>query len=126
MRLTEGSRFSFARDPNTLTFRIKDRQNPSANWPVDMAMPLDSQTADYAVVSRVFDSTTQRIVVMAAGIGALGTIAAGEFLTDPQYMRALSAQAPKNWQLKNVQVVLTTQVINGHSGPPRVVVANFW
>lgn len=126
MRLTQGMRFTFAVDPNTIVLRIKDKQDPSANWAVDMAMPSHNLTADYALVSRVYDSTTQRMVVVAAGIGVFGTLAAGEFLTDPQYMELLAKQAPKDWEHKNVQIVITTQVINGHSGPPRIVAANFW
>jgi hypothetical protein len=126
MRLTQGMRFTFEIHPNTSVLRIKDKQNPSADWAVDMAMPSNNLTADYALVSRVYDSTTQRMVVVAAGIGAYGTLAAGEFLTDPQYMELLARQAPKDWERKNVQIVITTQVINGHSGPPHIVVASFW
>jgi len=126
MRLTQGMRFTFEIDPRTSVLRIKDKQNASANWAVDMAMPSNNLTADYALVSRVYDSTTQRMVVVAAGIGVYGTLAAGEFLTDPQYMELLAKQAPKDWERKNVQIVITTQVINGHSGPPHIVVANFW
>ena len=126
MRLTQGMRFTFDIDPNTIKLRIKDKQNPSVDWAVDMAMPSNKLTTDYALVSRVYDSTTQRMVVVAAGIGVYGTLAAGEFLSDPQYMELLAKQAPKDWEDKNVQVVITTQVINGHSGPPRIVAANFW
>jgi hypothetical protein len=126
MRLTQGMRFMFEINPRTTVLRIKDKQNPSADWAVDMAMPASNLTTDYALVSRVYDSTTQRMVVVAAGIGVYGTLAAGEFLTDPQYMELLAKQAPKDWDRKNVQIVITTQVINGHSGPPHVVVANFW
>lgn len=126
MRLTQGMRFTFERDPNTAAFRIKDKQNPAADWTVNMDMPLNRETADYALVSRVHDSTTGRIIVVAAGIGAIGTMAAGEFLTDPQYMAQLARQAPKDWEHKNVQVVITAQVINAHAGPPRVVATQFW
>ena len=126
MRLTQGMRFTFEINRKTTVLRIKDKQNPSADWAVDMAMPASNLTADYALVSRVFDSTTQRMVVVAAGIGVYGTLAAGEFLTDPQYMELLAKQAPKDWERKNVQIVITTQVINGHSGPPHIVAANFW
>lgn len=126
MRLTQGMRFTFAVAPNTIVLRIKDKENPTANWAVDMAMPSNNLTADYALVSRVYDPTTQRMVVVAAGVGVFGTLAAGEFLTDPQYMELLAKQAPKDWQHRNLQIVLTTQVINGHSGPPRIVATNFW
>ncbi len=126
MRLTQGQRFTFAVDPGTIVLRIKDRQDPAANWSVDMAMPSGNLTADYGLVSRVYDPTTQRMVVVAAGIGVFGTVAAGEFLTDPQYMEQLAAKAPSGWEQKNLQVVITTQVINGHSGPPRVLTAHYW
>lgn len=119
-------RFTFEGDPKTLVMRIKDKQNPSANWVVDMTMPSSNLTADYAMVSRVYDPTTQRIVVVAAGIGVFGTLAAGEFLTDPQYMELLAKQAPEAWERKNVQIVIATQVINRHSGPPQIVAANYW
>ena len=126
MRLTRDMRFSFDRDPNTLVFRIRDKQDATANWALDMSMPFNSQTADYALISRVYDSTTGRMVVVVAGIGAIGTTAAGEFLTDPQYLEQLARQAPRDWEHKNLQVVITAQVINGHAGPPRVVTAAFW
>ena len=126
MRLTQGMRFTFEGDSKTLVMRIKDKQNPSANWVVDMTMPSGNLTADYAMVSRVYDPTTQRIVVVAAGIGVFGTLAAGEFLTDPQYMELLAKKAPEGWEWKNVQIVITTQVINRHSGPPRVVAVHYW
>ena len=126
MRLTRDMRFSFDRDPNTLVFRIRDKQDATANWALDMSMPFNSQTADYALISRVYDSTTGRMVVVVAGIGAIGTMAAGEFLIDTQYFEQLARQAPRDWEHKNVQVVITAQVINGHAGPPRVVTAAFW
>jgi hypothetical protein len=126
MRLTQGQRFTFAADPGTIVMRIKDRQNPSANWSVDMGMQSNSLTADYGLVSRVYDPTTQRTVVVAAGIGVFGTQAAGEFLTDPQYMDQLARQSPAGWEHKSVQIVITTQVINGHSGPPRVLAVHYW
>lgn len=92
---------------------------------MNMLARARNQTADYALVSRVYDSTTQRMVMVVAGVGQIGTIAAGEFLSDPQYMDALARQAPKDWEHKNVQV-LTAQVIDGHSGPLRIVTAYFW
>jgi hypothetical protein len=126
MRLTQGQRFTFDVDPNSIVLRIKDKQNASATWSVDMGMPSNKLAADYGMVSRVYDSSTQRMVVVAAGIGVFGTLAAGEFLTDPQYMEQLARQAPKGWEHKNIQIVITAEVVHGHSGPPRVVATNYW
>jgi hypothetical protein len=125
MRLMGPMRFSFERDHDT--FWIKDQQNPTMrNRAVDYTTPYLKLTEDYALISRVFDPTTDRMVVVAGGLTGYGTIAAGEFLTNPGYMAALSNQAPKDWARKNIQLVIATKVINGNSGPPRVVDRYFW
>ena len=71
--------------------------------------------------ARLLDPTTGRIVVVAAGLTGYGTLAAGEFLSDPVYMEAAARLAPEHWENKNFQLVLATRVINGNSGPPQVV-----
>ena len=125
LRLTGPMRFSFERDGSS--FRIRDQQNPSSR---DRAANYDTPylqlTEDYAIISRVLDPTTERMVVVAAGITGYGTVAAGEFVTDPTYMEAAIKGAPPHWQGKNVQFVIATKVIRGNSGPPRIVDRYFW
>jgi hypothetical protein len=41
-------------------------------------------------------------------------------------MEKLKALAPHDWERKNVQVVISTRVIDGSSGPPEIISANFW
>jgi hypothetical protein len=60
------------------------------------------------------------------GLWGYGTLAAGEFLSDPKYMEILNRQAPAGWQKKNLQIVLSTEVIKGSSGPPRVLASYSW
>lgn len=125
MRLMGPMRFSFERENGT--FWIKDLQNPSEkSRAVSYTTPYLKLTEDYALISRVFDPTTERMVVVAGGLTGFGTIAAGEFLTNPGYMEALTKQAPRDWGRKNIQLVIATKVINGNSGPPRVVERYFW
>ena len=125
MRLMGPMRFSFERDNDV--FWIKDLQNPSRrDRAVNYTMPYLQVTEDYALISRVLEPTTERMVVVAGGLTGYGTIAAGEFLTNPVYMETLAKQAPKDWSRKNIQVVIATKVINGNSGPPRVVDRYFW
>jgi hypothetical protein len=125
IRLTGVQRFNFEQDSD---FRwIADRRNPSRkDWAVNLTTPLAELVEDYALISRLLDPTTDRMVVVAAGLRGYGTTAAGEFLTSPEYLASIAKGAPKNWEHKNLQVVLATKVINGNSGPPRVVAANFW
>ena len=125
MRLMGPRRFSFERDGDT--FWIKDVQNPSdKSHAVNYAMPYLQLTEDFALVSRVLDPVTERMVVLAAGLTGYGTLAAGEFLSNPAYMETIAARAPGRWARKNVEVVISTKVINGKSGPPKVVIAHFW
>jgi hypothetical protein len=125
MRLMGSMRFSFDRENNT--FWIKDQQNPSRrNRAVDYSMPYLQLSEDYALISRVLEPTTERMLVVAGGLTGYGTIAAGEFLTNPAYLEAIAKEMPKNWERKNIQLVIATKVINGNSGPPRVVERYVW
>jgi hypothetical protein len=125
MRLMGPRRFSFERSGNT--FWIKDHQNPSdQSHAVNYATPYMTLTEDFALISRVLDPVTERMVVLAGGLTGYGTMAAGEFLSNPAYMETIAAQAPRNWAHKNVQIVISTKVINGRSGPPKAVIAHFW
>jgi len=92
---------------------------------VDGKLANSQMTEDYAIVSRVLDPSTERMVVVAGGLTKYGTIAAGEFLTDGKHLAAFSQQAPKGWEHKNLQVVLATRVINGQSGPPQVIASAY-
>jgi hypothetical protein len=125
MRLMGPRRFSFERDGDT--FWIKDAQNPSdRSHAVNYTTPYLQVTEDYALISRVRDSVTERMMVLAGGITGYGTLAASEFLTNPEYMEAIAAHAPANWAHKNIQILIATKVINGKSGPPKTLMAHFW
>jgi hypothetical protein len=127
MRLLSQLRYSLGRDPATKVEWIEDRLNPAnRDWRVDSTTPNLKLTDDYAIVSRVLDPATERMVVVAAGLVQYGTIAAGEFLTNPRYLEELAKRAPSNWQHMNMQVILATKVINGNSGPPRILTTHFW
>jgi hypothetical protein len=125
LRLMRPLRFSFERTPDTV--RIKDQQNLSNNeWAINVTSPYLNLTEDYAIVSRVCDPTTQQFVVVAAGLAKYGTVAAGEFLTNPAYMEEAASHLQENWQHKNLELVLGTKVIDGNSGPPRVLATYSW
>jgi hypothetical protein len=120
------SRFSVER-PGGGKVQIRDRNNPlNHDWFIDYYIPYLDVVKDYAVVIRATDPKTEQMTVTAAGLSLFGTIAAGEFLTNPNEMQKLNAVAPKGWKHKNLEVVLSTEVIRGNPGPPTVVAAHFW
>jgi hypothetical protein len=125
MRLNKPLRYSF--DRRNSLYVIRDRQNPSeVKWSVNYDTPYLKLAADYALISRVIEPASERMVVAAGGLSGYGTQAASEFLTDPAYIEKLTAVAPRDWERKNMQVVISTRVINGNSGPPEIVTAVFW
>jgi hypothetical protein len=106
---------------------LRDSTNPARDdWAVDYSMPYLSLTRDYALVVRVLDPKTEQMVVTAAGLSAFGTLAAGEFLTIPDEFRKIQAVAPRGWQQKNFEIVLSVDVIRGKGGHPNIVAAHFW
>jgi hypothetical protein len=127
LRETSNLRFHFANNPEMTRFWIADRNNPSKlDWTIDRAEQQKGVYKDYALVARFVDPNTDRVVMVAAGIARGGTVAAGEFLVDPNQIKTLEIIAPKNWSKRNMELVLETQVIDGRSGPPRLVASHFW
>jgi hypothetical protein len=127
LRLTATLRFSFMRDLATNTNWIQDRTNKGmGNWKAVTTTPYALVTEDWAVISRFRNQDTEHSIVTAAGLSRWGTIAAGEFLTNPVCLAELARRAPANWGDKNLQVVIATKVINGQPGPPRILATEFW
>jgi hypothetical protein len=105
---------------------IQDQQNPSArSWSVARTGD-EGIKEDFGLISRVIDPATDRIMVMVGGLRGYGTLAAGEFLSNAKYMAVIAQQAPAGWQKKNLQIVISTEVIKGNSGPPKVLAFYAW
>jgi hypothetical protein len=83
-------------------------------------------TADYGVISRLLDSKTGQFLVSAGGVGSPGTQAAGEVISNLQYLEEALRAAPADWNKKNFQLVVQTNVIDSIPGPPHVVASYFW
>jgi len=127
LRLTANLRFHFMNDLATTTRWIDDRKNPGKeNWKVVSSKPYAFVTDDWAMIARFRNPETEHWIVTAAGLSRWGTIAAGEFLTNPIHLEELARQAPANWGRKNLQAIITTTVIDGQPGPPRILATEFW
>lgn len=107
---------------------VQDTSDPNRPVTVATIQSDDSgQSSDYAVVGRVYDSNSKKWVLIASGAGSAGMYAAGRFLRNPQYSEELLEQAKHKWtSAKNVEIVLSTKIIHGISGPPEIVLARVW
>ena len=128
LRVTNGLRFRFANDADMSHFWIEDTQSKDhQRWAIDRHVQKTTNNyRDYAIVARVRDANTGQLAVVAAGIARGGTVAAGEFLTQPGDMDAIKAQAPPKWAGENMEFVLSTEIIDGKSSPPKVEAVYFW
>jgi len=117
-------RFSF--DVNSRPVAIRDSQTPARSWSITPGSPGLESGRDYAIVSRVADPGVEQVIVTVGGLGPNGTLAAGEFVTNEAYMKKLESFSPAGWQGKNLQAVISTEVVGGSSGPPRIETAYFW
>jgi hypothetical protein len=126
LRVTRGLRYRFGNDAEMKHFWIEDTQSP-ARWQIDRGVQVATNNyRDYAIVARFVDANTGRVAVVSAGIARGGTVAAGEFLTQPANMERLKALAPKNWNGQNMEFVLSTEIIDGRSAPPTIEKTYFW
>jgi hypothetical protein len=125
LRVTQKLRFGFeSKDGVALLVDRKSKQ--ATSWATAWDLPYEKLSRDYAIVARIHDSTTGQPVIIAAGISEEGTEAAGEILYNPDYLDSLLAKAPADWEKKNMEAVIETQVIQGHSGPPNVLAVETW
>ncbi len=106
---------------------LVDRNSPAkTTWATAWDLPYQKLSRDYAIVARIHDKTTGQPVIIAAGISEEGTEAAGEILYNPEYLDSLLAKAPPDWDQKNLEAVIETQVIEGHPGPPNILAVETW
>lgn len=127
MRLTQALRYRFAWDSNTKVAQIVDAQGGNSNhWQLSTNEAYKDLARDYALVARYRDASTGQFVVIVGGLGAEGTEAASEVVSNPVYTSLLLSAAPKNWQNMNLEAVISTKVIHGEPGPPNVVATTFW
>jgi hypothetical protein len=125
-RLVQNLRFSVD-NPSPNVLAIGDHENPAKHdWSVDYSAPYLNVNKDYALIVRAFDPKTGQMVVTLAGLSVFGTIGAGEFVTNRGEMKALNAIAPRDWRHKNMEIVLSVDVIRGVPGHPVIVASRFW
>lgn len=125
MRITDPLRFHFVQGNTTPKWTIADRKNASNMFTAgDTA--VGGGTKQFALIGRVTNGASGQISVVAAGLSAAGTTAASEFLTDARYMGDLERQVPKTLKSKNIEAVISVQVIDGRPGAPQVEATEVW
>jgi len=125
LRLLKPLRFHLVQDGS---FRyIEDAENPqNREWGVDFDKPYRRQTADYAIIGRFFDPTTNGPVAVVAGISSTGTSAAGELMVTPDELDDLARLAPHGSLTQNFEAVIKVEVVEGSPGAVTILATKFW
>jgi hypothetical protein len=123
-RLVAPLRYTFFAS-SQLESEIRDSKDSSHIWKFDNMQPVSGNSHDYAIVASYFDSTIGQHVLVVAGIGKAGTQAAAEFMTSDQDLKSWLTQekVPRG---KNVELVLSTEILDGEPGPPHVIASSVW
>jgi hypothetical protein len=126
LRLVDPLRFHFSPDTGVISEQsIVDRNSPGAVWKRNPSLP-ESDTDDYALIARFWDTVTDNWVLVLAGLGRNGTDAASQFATSSHYTQLLRDRMGGDLGNKNIEVVLKVNVIDGKTGPPTIVATHLW
>jgi hypothetical protein len=120
IQLANSLRFVFERT-DTESY-IRDNTDSTRKW----AFQLGSPKVDYVVVTRLLESKTGRMVVLAAGLSHFGTQVAGEILTNPVYLRRALHNAPSDWEKRNMQLLFRVEVFGNTAATPTLEASTFW
>jgi hypothetical protein len=122
MQLANSMRFVFDRSDGTSVIRDK---TTAKVWKFQPGTP-STPSIDYVVLSRIFESKTGRMVVLAAGLSHYGTEAAGKILTDSSSLQKALRNASEDWPTRNLQLVFRVEVFGKTAGEPTLEGSNFW
>jgi len=105
---------------------IVDSEHPTAAaWTTDLAVPFSAWKNDYAIVARMDDSTTGVPVLIEAGLGNTGSVAASELISSGKLGARLSNE-PACRDKRNFEAVVETQILDTKPGPPHIIRLQCW
>jgi hypothetical protein len=116
LNMTEDLRYGFQGHST-----IVDRSSPQNQWTAN-----SDRSETYAIAARLLNAWNGKVVVVIGGVGYAATRAAGDFIVDPQSISKMAKSLPKDWEKKNVEIVLHTSVKNQVPSPAEIVAAYCW
>lgn len=124
---TRDLRFYYSREltEQGAAWSINDRQT-GKSWKLWNVHPVQNNTLDYALVTRLVDQKNSSMTVAIGGITQFGTEAASQLITSPHGMDQIAALAPPGWEKKNMQIVLQTSVVGRAAVSPEVLMVHAW
>lgn len=105
--------------------RIEDRQQPNRAWVLHASQDAHD-TEDYAIISRILSQDGSAPLLSLAGLGQYGTLAATEFVFNPNRLEEIAHSLPKDWRKRNLQILLHIKVSDFKPDAGKVVATHTW
>jgi hypothetical protein len=105
---------------------IVDAEQPSQPpWKTDFSIPVSAWKSDYAIVARENDATIGVPVLIEAGLGNTGSLAASHLITSEALASALQNEASCRAK-SNFEAVIATDITNAKPGTPQILRITCW
>jgi hypothetical protein len=121
LKLIAPLRYRFAGSDADEYYILDTKAPAKKDWAVRLQDKITTVNRDYALVARLHSEALGQVVMIAAGIGMSGTAAAGEFLANPEQVKALQQRLGPAFRDRDFEAVLQTDVVNGIAGPAQVI-----
>ena len=130
LRLTQDLRYRIEFIPPAVSKEpaawIMDSEQPNGNpWKISFSVPMNEWKNDYAIVARVDDPTTGGPVLIDAGLGNPGSLAASELIASDTLPKQLASD-PGCRGKTNFEAVVGTEIIDAKPGPPHILRLYCW
>lgn len=131
LRLTQGLRYRISVDwplgpDQAPVASIVDSDDPGGGvWKLDFAVPMDQWKHDYAIITRENDASIGVPVLVIAGLGNFGTLAASEAIASDALSQKLTYDGPCGGK-PNFEAVIGTGITDAHAGPPHILRETCW
>ncbi len=123
MYMIEKARFTYYSEPNHISIRDTSSGKDICVKPPTWESP---SVEDCAIVTRIIDSKTGHPILIAAGLDHYGTLAVGEFITQPRLFQQVLKDLPSGWEKKNMQIVFRVEKVRDSVGPPKDLMVHVW
>lgn len=104
---------------------VDSQQSANAGWKIDFSIPLSEWKTDYAIVARENDATIGVPVLIEAGLGNTGSLAASQLVTSGALASELASN-PSCRGKSNIEAVIGTEIIDTRPGPPHMLRLTCW
>ncbi len=131
LRLTQGLRYRIRVDrpagPNQAPLMsIVDSDEPgSVVWKLDFSVPMDRWKHDYAIVAREDDASIGVPVLVIAGLGNFGNLAASEVIASNALAQKLTNDGACK-EMPNFEAVIGADITDARAGPPQILRETCW